>query len=289
MLLLPLWLAWGPKAYLRVLPKRRSAGVIASAPRMLVNPARLQPVDASAPVNHPAARWPNLATRPLFVGAGRITCALDDRYGAGTHVGSAGGQPRWQTDQCFLCRSCYTVGWLRPVVILPEHWPQWSPAEIQAVWTHELEHARRLDPLVQWLALFNRALFWFHPVAWWLERELSALAEEACDTAVLESGHDPREYSECLLHMARSVMQAGARVDVGMAMPGSFLPQRIRKILEGGRIPQASRARMACAVTACAFMSAALAAGTLAYAPQREPVQREQQREFDSGSLLTPP
>jgi len=105
---------------------------------------------------------------------------------------------------------------------------------------------------------------------------------------VLESGHDPREYSDCLVHMARSVMQAGARINVGMTMPGSFLPQRIRKILEGGQAPRVSSARMAFAVTTCAFTSAALAAGTLAYAPQRETAPRAQQREFDSASL-TPP
>jgi protein involved in polysaccharide export with SLBB domain len=186
------------------------------------------------------------------------------------------------------CAAPVTVGWLHPVVILPEHWSQWSPAEIEAVWTHEAEHVRRRDPLLQWLALFNRAVFWFHPVAWWLERKLSALAEEACDAAVLESGHDPREYSECLLHMARSVMQAGARVNVGMAMPGSFLPQRIHKILEGGRARRASRARMACAVTACAVMSAALAAGTLAYAPQKEPLASVQPRVI-APATFTPP
>lgn len=76
-------------------------------------------------------------------------------------------------------------------VILPEHWRQWPQAQLDAVLTHEHEHARRRDPLVQWLALLNRALFWFHPVAWWLERHLSALAEEACDNVVLERGTSP--------------------------------------------------------------------------------------------------
>ena len=43
------------------------------------------------------------------------------------------------------------------------------------------------------------------PLAWWLERHLSALAEEACDAAVLARGHDPYEYSGYLLELARSV------------------------------------------------------------------------------------
>jgi hypothetical protein len=124
------------------------------------------------------------------------------------------------------CAAPVTVGWMNPTVILPEHWRRWPQAQLSAVLTHEDEHARWRDPLVQWLALLNRAVFWFHPLAWWLEFKLSALAEEACDAAVLARGHDPFEYSEYLLQIARAMQQTGARVNVmGMAMPGPFLPQ----------------------------------------------------------------
>ncbi len=134
------------------------------------------------------------------------------------------------------CVAPITVGWFAPSVILPGSWTRWSRAQLNAVLTHEDEHARRRDPLVQWVALMNRAVFWFHPLAWWLERRLSALSEEACDDAVLVRGHDPVEYSECLLGLARIVQESGARVTaVGMAMPGDFLPQRIRRIVEGTR------------------------------------------------------
>ncbi len=120
--------------------------------------------------------------------------------------------------------------------------------------THEQAHARRRDPLFQWLALFNRAVFWFHPLAWWLERKLSALAEEACDAAVLDRGHDPREYSRYLLDLARTVKRAGTRVNVvAMAMPGSALPQRVKNIINGVRPPSLSRTRLACAALACAI------------------------------------
>ena len=84
-----------------------------------------------------------------------------------------------------------TVGWLHPVIVLPPNWRDWPAGKLEAVLTHEHEHARRRDPLVQWLALLNRAVFWFHPLAWWLERRISALAEEACDAAVMRRGHDP--------------------------------------------------------------------------------------------------
>ena len=186
-----------------------------------------------------------------------------------------------------------TVGFFHPTVIVPEHWRQWPQAQLDAVLTHEREHARRRDPLVQWLALLNRALFWFHPVAWWLERRLSALAEEACDNVVLAHGHSPREYAEYLIDMARSVMRSGARLNVaGMAMPGSFLPQRIRQIMEGGPAPRISRTRMACVAAACAITCTLFAAGTLDHArqnvfaqPQRGPTGAPLTAKFVLGDL----
>jgi hypothetical protein len=123
--------------------------------------------------------------------------------------------------------------------------------------------------------LLNRALFWFHPVAWWLEGNLRALAEEACDNVVLSRGHDPREYAECLLDIARSVMRSGSRLNLaGMPMPGSLLPQRIRKIIAGGQAAHTSRTRMACAVAACAITCTAFAGGTLDHAVQNSSARR---------------
>ena len=130
----------------------------------------------------------------------------------------------------------------------------------------------------------NRAVFWFHPLAWWLERRLSALAEEACDAAVLERGHDAREYSRYLLDLAREVRRAGTRVNVvAMAMPGSYLPQRVKKIINGVRAPKISRTRLACTALACAIPAVAFAAGTLDHVPQILPLP------FPKWSVPQPP
>ncbi|HXT69099.1 MAG TPA: M56 family metallopeptidase [Vicinamibacterales bacterium] len=163
------------------------------------------------------------------------------------------------------CVTPITVGWLAPVLILPRGWDRWSADQLTVVLTHEREHARRHDPLTQWLALFNRAVFWFHPLAWWLERRLSMLAEEACDAAVLAAGHSPQDYSEYLLDMARTVSRQHGRVRlVGMAMPGAGLPDRLRLILMGLPIVRISRARLICAIAFCLSSSVLFASGTLA-------------------------
>ena len=165
------------------------------------------------------------------------------------------------------CAAPVTVGWLRPQVILPDDSSQWSQEKLDAVLAHEREHACRRDPLWQLFALLNRAVFWFHPLAWWLERKISGLAEEACDAAVLAHGYDPRDYSEFLLDLARTVRRAGARVGaLGVAMPGIGLEHRIRQMLSGVRVAQVSRARMVCTAALCAIAAVIFAAGTLVHA-----------------------
>jgi hypothetical protein len=168
---------------------------------------------------------------------------------------------RWTSAACV---TPLTLGWLRPVIILPAGWPDWLPQKLEAVLTHEEEHARRRDPLIHSLALLNRAVFWFHPLAWWLEGRLSGLAEEACDAAVIERGHSPGEYADYVMEIARDVTRAGASINInGVAMARNSLSQRLRSILEGAPAPRLSRARMLCLVMTCAAASSMFAAGVV--------------------------
>jgi hypothetical protein len=273
MMLLPVWTAWGPKAPLRILP-----AIAAPAARRATVPAgafsglALPNLQAAAPPSaRPVFGWPVCLAGIYLLGVGVLLA----RLAVGTvraHMLVRSAVSRGGRLTSDSCAAPVTVGWLTPSVILPECWRRWPQAQLDAVLTHEGEHARRRDPLVQWLALLNRALFWFHPLAWWLEFRLGALAEEACDAAVLARGHDPFEYSEYLLEIARTVLRTGARVKVlGMAMPGSFLPQRIRRILEGRPAQRISRVRMMCMALACAVVSAVFTAGAV---DRRMPEQR---------------
>ena len=265
MLLLPAWTAWGPKAPLRMLPPA-AAPIAAGLPLALPAPA---PAAASlaavpAPKLQPARwNWRQSAAAVYLLGV----CALLLRLALGTLRAQALVRRAASREGRLTSNSCtapITVGWLRPAVILPESWRTWPQAQLEAVLTHEGEHVRRRDPLVQWLALLNRAIFWFHPLAWWLERRLSALAEEACDAAVLARGHDPYDYSGYLLELARSVGRTGVRVNVvGMAMPGSSLPRRIRQILGRAPAPRMTRARALCLALACLTVSVVFAAATV--------------------------
>lgn len=259
MLLLPIWAAWGPKASLRVLPPL-AQGIASEAkpPIEIFSTGSVRP----DPVE------PKLAVLLGVYLSG--LCLLLSRLALGTLRARKLVRDAVLHDAVLtstICAAPVTVGFFHPTMIFPEHWRQWPEAQFDAVLTHEAEHVRCRHPFVQWLALLNRAVFWFHPAAWWLERHLSALAEEACDNVVLARGCDRRTYSEYLIDMARSVKNSGARLSIaGMTMPGSSLERRIRQILEGSSVPSISPARMRCVWVACAILSTGVAAGTLDHA-----------------------
>jgi len=263
MMLLPGWMAWGPKAPLPVLPPaaKAAAPVEMRVVEVPVVPRAETPSTSVEPLSSTWS-WTMLPAGIYFAGAFALLLRLA--------VGTVRARRLTGTG----CVVPVTVGFFRPRIILPKHSREWPRARLDTVMAHEREHARRRDPLVQWGALLNRAVFWFHPLAWWLERRLAGLAEEACDAAVLARGVDAREYSEVLLDLARSVQRAGARVEVmGMAMPGVFLPQRIRRMLSGVPAPRISRWRMACAAAVCAGVAAMLGVGTLVHAQSSSKAQ----------------
>jgi hypothetical protein len=287
MLVLPIWAALGPKAPLRLLPPVERRGSIEAPARHAVPGSvrltNMQPVRISE--SHPTGRtwsWQVLLLMVYGIGAFGLLVRLSIGM-ARTHRLKIRANVRDGKGVSSECACPITVGCLRPVVILPTNWQEWPPQQLDAVLTHEREHVRRRDPLIQWLALVNRALFWFHPLAWWLERKLSVLAEEACDAAVLARGHSPQDYSEYLLDIARSVSRSGSRLGiVGMAMPGNLLQQRIGQILNSCGAMPVSRTRILVAVAACATSSGVLASGTLDHAFAR--VQPAISRRADSAA-----
>jgi beta-lactamase regulating signal transducer with metallopeptidase domain len=148
-----------------------------------------------------------------------------------------------------------TVGILAPRILLPSAWKLWPDEKLRAVLAHEFAHVRRRDPLVALLARVNLCLFWFHPVAWWLERKLATTAEHACDDEGLRVMGEKRRYAEVLLDMAEAVRRAGGRVSWdGVGVHGSgLLGQRIDRVLRGELFREVSMTRKIIVALSCAI------------------------------------
>jgi len=123
------------------------------------------------------------------------------------------------------------TGSSEPVILLPGDWQQWDAWKLRAVLAHELAHIQRGDWLVTVAVSVNRCLFWFHPLAWWLERHLSALAEQASDDAALGCVSDAPRYASTVLDFA-ATLQSGRRLTYGVAMARTAkVSRRIDRIL----------------------------------------------------------
>lgn len=86
-------------------------------------------------------------------------------------------------------------GVFRPFIALPEGLTAaLTPAELDAVLSHELAHIARRDNL--WAAVVRTvvSVFWFHPLVWWIEHRLLAERETACDEFVLAHGATRQDY-----------------------------------------------------------------------------------------------
>jgi beta-lactamase regulating signal transducer with metallopeptidase domain len=125
------------------------------------------------------------------------------------------------------------LGVREPVILLPADWRKWDDEEFAAVLAHERSHIERRDALWQRLALLHRAIFWFSPLAWWLERHLAELSEQASDEAALAGGADRTRYAETLLGFFAELEATPTRVrwqGVAMAKTGQA-EKRVERIL----------------------------------------------------------
>lgn len=90
----------------------------------------------------------------------------------------------------------------RPVLLLPAGITDCvTPPQMEAIVAHELCHVRRRDNLATALHMAVEALFWFHPLVWWLGARLVEERERACDEEVLLMGGEPEVYAEGILRI----------------------------------------------------------------------------------------
>jgi VWFA-related protein len=150
-------------------------------------------------------------------------------------------------------------GHRRPIVVLSDGADAWPYEQRRAFLLHELAHARRRDVATRTCAEIARALYWPHPLAWWLVRRQSAEAERACDDRVLVAGIGPDDYAGYLLDAARSL--AGLPQPLSVLSVTGRLESRMLAILDPGqrRTSLSGRAWAAGAVLSLACLASAAA------------------------------
>lgn len=155
-----------------------------------------------------------------------------------------------------------TFGWLRPLILLPEAAMEWPAERRNAAIAHENAHIARRDCLWNFLTQIACAVWWFHPLTWFIASRARKNAEKAADNTVLRNGLPSADYAQHLLDVARST--AGSwEVAAGIAMAEpSMLESRVVAVLDPAS-PRTPLTRRAFAVLA-ATMTLTLAFVTTA-------------------------
>jgi uncharacterized protein (TIGR03435 family) len=142
----------------------------------------------------------------------------------------------------------------RPVLLFPEGLVEsLAPRQLDAILTHEMSHVRRRDNLAAAFHMLVEALFWFHPLVWWIGTRLMDERERACDEEVLRSCPDPESYADGILRVCRSSM--GSPLACMSGVTGADLTRRIEGILTHRpmyRLSAAKKALLCAAAFACA-------------------------------------
>jgi bla regulator protein BlaR1 len=151
------------------------------------------------------------------------------------------------------------VGFLRPVLVLPaqllEHL---NPRQLGAILTHEMCHVRRRDNFFAAVHMAVEAIFWFHPLVWWIGSRLVEERELACDEEVLRMGCEPADYVQGILKVCRFYTESPLPCISGVT--GADIKKRLRAILAGGIAHELSGGKK---VTLATIGLAALAAPIL--------------------------
>jgi hypothetical protein len=162
-----------------------------------------------------------------------------------------------------------TVGWRKPVIILPESMEPAPESQHDAVLLHELSHIHRHDYRDLLLLQLVQALYWCHPLVWIIRLVAGPLREQACDDVCIHWMGNARAYRAALLEIARKTL-ARPRLSLGLAMAStSRLSRRVAQIDCSSGCDRCAPVLGVRLAVSCALLMGALFVGLVKFVPRR--------------------
>jgi hypothetical protein len=109
--------------------------------------------------------------------------------------------------------------------------------ELEMFITHELAHIKRCDYLINFLTNMLRAIFFFHPLFHFMNRNLTREREHICDDWVIDTTNQRSGYAECIINLLEKALYQPVNVPVAIAMAERKrdIPRRIDMIMDRKR------------------------------------------------------
>ena len=120
----------------------------------------------------------------------------------------------------------FVTGFLRATIALPATLLTGFPPEyVRAVLAHELAHVCRHDAVFHVVQLWIETIFYYHPAAWWIGRQIDREREHCSDDLAVAAIGSRVVYAKALASLEES------RLPVALAASGGGLLPRIQRLL----------------------------------------------------------
>jgi beta-lactamase regulating signal transducer with metallopeptidase domain/archaellum component FlaC len=126
------------------------------------------------------------------------------------------------------------AGWWRPIVLVPAALIARMPPDLlEALLAHELAHIKRHDYLVNLIQSTIEALLFYHPVVWWLSRQIRVEREQIADDLAASALGTPRRLALALQELDRFQLEQPPYplAQLAPAAHGGNLMSRIQRLI----------------------------------------------------------
>jgi beta-lactamase regulating signal transducer with metallopeptidase domain len=131
--------------------------------------------------------------------------------------------------QSSIAKTPMVVGWITPVILVPvSTFTALTPAQLKSVLAHELAHIRRHDHILNLFQCLIEAILFFHPITWWISKQIRQEREYCCDDVSILSNSDRRHLAEALTLLESLRLTTPSTL---IAANGGSLMNRISRIL----------------------------------------------------------
>jgi uncharacterized protein (TIGR03435 family) len=176
-------------------------------------------------------------------------------------------------------------GIVTPVLLWPASiGERLSDDQVEAIIAHEIAHVRRRDNLAAAVHMVVQAIFWFHPLVWWLGARLVDERERACDQEVIRLGSEPGVYAEGILRTVQFYVESPLVCVAGVT--GSDLKRRIEEIMHNrAGIDLSSWRKLLLAGAAVAAVAVPILLGGMSAPAAAQTAPADEQLTFETASI----
>lgn len=123
-----------------------------------------------------------------------------------------------------------TTGWWKPIILVPTALlTHLSPDYIEALIAHELAHIKRFDYLVNILQSLIEIILFFHPVVWWLSKQIRTERENIADDLAAQVLNNPQQLATALAALDQFQLSNPL---LAQAAHGGNLMSRIQRLVK---------------------------------------------------------